>query len=170
MKTHHPTPTQCISQILPIRTNAFLQDYHLKYMLNSGPSKIYELLILLCHLEQAVVGADGEVVGLGDVVHQGPEVLDSVEGRHLQNTPNCQGRKLSKKITNKRDKETDMKQTKVQFMKYEPVAGSPPSFEIHSCKTRASKSCSVGASQWARSSQSVTWEWSTFTLIFNHKL
>ena len=117
MKTHHPTPTQCISQILPIRTNAFLQDYHLKYMLNSGPSKIYELLILLCHLEQAVVGADGEVVGLRDVVHQGPEVLDSGKGGHLQNNQKLSRKKIEQK-NNKQERQRNRQLNEVETCRW----------------------------------------------------
>ena len=54
------------------------------YFTYSPFDRIYSCLILL-NLEEAVVGADWEVVRLRDVVHQGPEVLDSVKGGNLQN-------------------------------------------------------------------------------------
>ena len=35
------------------------------------------------HLEETVVGADGDIVRLGDVVHQSPEVFHCVKGGYL---------------------------------------------------------------------------------------
>ena len=39
---------------------------------------------MVSYLEETVVGADGDVVCLGDVVHQSPEVLDCVKSGHLK--------------------------------------------------------------------------------------
>ena len=85
VNTDHPSAALCISHILPIRKNSSLQ--------NSRRIRICTFFalcenirvdcIILSNLEEAVVRPDREVVRLRDVVHQGPEVLDGVKGRHL---------------------------------------------------------------------------------------
>ena len=68
------------------------------------------------HLEETVVGANREVVGLGDVVHQSPEVLHSIEGRHLQDKLQIIKEKFEQKSSKQWQKpesreQRDMKQT-----------------------------------------------------------
>ena len=85
VNTDHPSAALCISHILPIWKNSFLQ--------NSKRIRICTFFVLcenirvdciiLSNLEEAVVRPDREVVRLRDVVQQGPEVLDGVKGRHL---------------------------------------------------------------------------------------
>ena len=78
----------------------------------------------MCHLEEAVVRAYGEVIGLRDVVHQGPEVLDSVKGGHLQNNPKLSRKKIEQKSRKQWEKVESGKQRDKQTNRHGTSEGT----------------------------------------------
>ena len=84
VNTDHPSAALCISHILPIRKNSFLQNSkRIRICTFFALCENIRFVYILSNLEEAVVRPDREVVRLRDVVQQGPEVLDGVKGRHL---------------------------------------------------------------------------------------
>ena len=140
--------------------------------------KIVEMQIF-SYLEETVVRSHGDVVCLGDVVHQSPEVLDCVKSSHLKIIEMIM---MILKITEiimmiraQRSQAYYMYKYKtgssVQIFHYHkirfsieylcdyearPGVGFPPSCETRSYKTRESTCCSAGASSSYISTLSVT--------------